>query len=91
MYTGLYIRLSVSPIWAWCKTGLGKFFSKRFAKFCSTSPKGCVGLRNWPAVSGLTNLSVNAWLRKWDTVLAFVSARQVDGGTGAVYVLLQDA
>lgn len=33
--------------------------------------------------------SVNAWLRKWDTVLAFVSARQVDGGTGAVYVLLQ--
>ena len=33
--------------------------------------------------------SVNAWLRKWDAVLAFVSARQVDGGTGAVYVLLQ--
>ena len=33
---------------------------------------------------------VNHWLRKWDTVLAFVSARQVDGGTGAVYVLLQD-
>ncbi|MDH3614630.1 MAG: Smr/MutS family protein [Gammaproteobacteria bacterium] len=33
--------------------------------------------------------SVNAWLRKWNTVLAFVSARQVDGGTGAVYVLLQ--
>ena len=32
---------------------------------------------------------VNHWLRKWDTVLAFVSARQVDGGTGAVYVLLQ--
>jgi DNA-nicking Smr family endonuclease len=33
--------------------------------------------------------SVNRWLRKWDSVLAFVSARQVDGGTGAVYVLLQ--
>jgi DNA-nicking Smr family endonuclease len=33
--------------------------------------------------------SVNRWLRNWDTVLAFVSARQVDGGTGAVYVLLQ--
>jgi len=29
--------------------------------------------------------SVNAWLRKWDTVLAFTSARQVDGGTGAVH------
>ena len=33
--------------------------------------------------------SVNHWLRKWDAVLAFASARQVDGGTGAVYVLLQ--
>ena len=33
--------------------------------------------------------AVNRWLRKWDTVLAFVSTRQVDGGTGAVYVLLQ--
>jgi len=33
--------------------------------------------------------SVFHWLRKWNTVLAFVSARQVDGGTGAVYVLLQ--
>lgn len=34
--------------------------------------------------------SVNRWLRNWDAVLAFVSARQVDGGTGAIYVLLQD-
>lgn len=33
---------------------------------------------------------VNSWLRQWRQVLAFVSARQVDGGTGAVYVLLQD-
>ena len=33
--------------------------------------------------------AVNAWLRRWDSVLAFVSTRQVDGGTGAVYVLLQ--
>ena len=32
---------------------------------------------------------VNRWLRQWDTVLAYVSARQVDGGTGAVYVLLK--
>ncbi len=32
---------------------------------------------------------VNQWLRQWDAVLAFVSARQVDGGTGALYVLLQ--
>ena len=34
-------------------------------------------------------VAVSRWLRKWDSVLAFVSARQVDGGTGAVYVLLQ--
>ena len=33
--------------------------------------------------------AVNRWLRNWDTVLAFVSTRQVDGGTGAIYVLLQ--
>lgn len=34
--------------------------------------------------------AVNRWLRRWDAVLAFVSTRQVDGGTGAVYVLLDD-
>ena len=33
--------------------------------------------------------AVNRWLRSWDTVLAFVSTRQVDGGTGAIYVLLE--
>ena len=33
--------------------------------------------------------AVSRWLRKWDSVLAFVSARQVDGGTGAIYVLLE--
>jgi DNA-nicking Smr family endonuclease len=31
---------------------------------------------------------VDSLLRGWDQVLAFVSARQVDGGTGATYVLL---
>jgi DNA-nicking Smr family endonuclease len=32
---------------------------------------------------------VDHWLRRWEPVLAFVSARQADGGTGAVYVLLK--
>ncbi len=32
---------------------------------------------------------VNNWLRHWDHVIAFVSAKQVDGGTGALYVLLK--
>ena len=31
---------------------------------------------------------VNNWLRRWGEVLAFVSTRQVHGGTGAIYVLL---
>lgn len=33
----------------------------------------------------------NAWLREWPGVLAFCSATDVDGGTGAVYVLLRRA
>lgn len=32
---------------------------------------------------------VNSWLRRWNEVLAFVSTRQADGGTGAIYVLLR--
>ncbi len=32
---------------------------------------------------------VDRWLRQWDEVIAFASARPVDGGTGAVYVLLR--
>jgi DNA-nicking Smr family endonuclease len=32
---------------------------------------------------------VNTWLRQCHAVLAFSSARQIDGGTGAVYVLLR--
>lgn len=32
---------------------------------------------------------VNRWLRRRDEVLAFSSARPIDGGTGAVYVLLR--
>jgi DNA-nicking Smr family endonuclease len=34
---------------------------------------------------------VNHWLQQRDEVLAFCSARPVDGGTGAVYVLLKRA
>jgi len=32
--------------------------------------------------------AVNLVLQRTDAVVAFCSARQVDGGTGAVYVLL---
>lgn len=34
---------------------------------------------------------VNQWLQQWNDVLAFCSARQCDGGTGATYVLLRKA
>jgi DNA-nicking Smr family endonuclease len=34
-------------------------------------------------------IAVNTWLRRHADVLAFASARAIDGGTGAVYVLLR--
>ncbi len=34
-------------------------------------------------------VAVNTWLRHHPDVLAFTSARNIDGGTGAVYVLLR--
>ena len=34
---------------------------------------------------------INHWLRQRDEVLAFCSARPMDGGTGAIYVLLRRA
>lgn len=33
--------------------------------------------------------AVNTWLRRHPDVMAFASARPIDGGTGAVYVLLR--
>ena len=33
--------------------------------------------------------AIDQWLRHWEAVLAYVSARPSDGGTGAVYVLLR--
>lgn len=65
-----------------------------FIEYCASSGQLCVrivhgkGLGSGQRGPVLKN-SVNRWLRQWDSVLAFVSARQVDGGTGAVYVLLQ--
>jgi len=45
------------------------------------------GLRSGPRGPVLKN-AVNLVLRRTDAVLAFSSARQVDGGTGALYALL---
>ena len=47
--------------------------------------KGLGSNNNGPVIKPL----VNRWLRRRDDILAFCSARPVDGGTGAVYVLLR--
>lgn len=46
------------------------------------------GRRSGPRGPVLKNV-VNLWLRKCDAVSAFGSARPIDGGSGAVYVLLR--
>jgi len=47
--------------------------------------KGCRSQQNRPVLKN----QINKWLRQRDEVLAFCSARQIDGGTGAVYVLIR--
>jgi DNA-nicking Smr family endonuclease len=37
----------------------------------------------------ILKIAVNAWLKRHPDVMAFTSARVIDGGTGAVYVLLR--
>jgi DNA-nicking Smr family endonuclease len=46
------------------------------------------GKRSGPRGPVLKNV-VNRWLQHTDAVLAFASARTIDGGSGAVYVLLK--
>ncbi len=46
------------------------------------------GLRS-PDKRSVLKAKTDRWLRQKDEVLAFCSARPVDGGTGAVYVLLK--
>ncbi|MDH3747239.1 MAG: Smr/MutS family protein [Gammaproteobacteria bacterium] len=66
-----------------------------FIEECARSGHRCVRVVHGKGLGSgqrgpVLKASVNRWLRRWDHVLAFVSTRQVDGGTGAVYVLLQD-
>jgi len=49
--------------------------------------KGNGSLNKQPVLKG----KVNHWLQQRNEVLAFCSARPVDGGTGAIYVLLRRA
>ena len=78
--------------------GLSAHAAKRVLReFIVESAKrglGCVrvvhgkGLRSGPAGPVLKG-SVQHWLSQWEEVLAFVSTRPRDGGSGALYVLLQ--
>jgi len=65
-----------------------------FLHHCRLHHKQCVRIihgkgnrsqRQQPVLKG----KVNHWLRQRDEVLAFCSARPVDGGTGAIYLLLK--
>jgi DNA-nicking Smr family endonuclease len=65
-----------------------------FIRRCATNNKLCIRIVHGKGLGSgergpVLKQAVNRWLRRWDVVLAFSSARQVDGGTGAVYVLLQ--
>jgi DNA-nicking Smr family endonuclease len=65
-----------------------------FIEYCVQRGLTCVRVIHGKGLgSGLSGpvlkRKVDVWLRQWDPVLAFVSARPVDGGTGALYVLLK--
>ncbi|MGC1520128.1 MAG: Smr/MutS family protein [Steroidobacteraceae bacterium] len=70
---------------------------RRLAEFIARSRDGgcrCVrivhgkGYRSG-ARGPVLKMAVNLWLRRHADVMAFVSARAIDGGSGAVYVLLR--
>lgn len=65
-----------------------------FITRCAASGRTCVRVVHGKGLGSghggpVLKRSVNRWLRRWDPVLAFVSTPRVDGGTGAVYVLLK--
>ena len=65
-----------------------------FIEACARDGKHCVRVVHGKGLGSgqrgpVLKHKVNRWLRQWDPVLAFVSTRQVDGGTGAIYVLLK--
>lgn len=65
-----------------------------FLQYCRDRQLRCVriihgkGLRS-PGGLPVIKIKLAAWLRRCQSVLAFCSARPVDGGTGAIYVLLR--
>jgi DNA-nicking Smr family endonuclease len=67
-----------------------------FLETCAREGKLCVRVVHGKGLGSgargpVLKQKVNRWLRQWDAVLAFVSTRQVHGGTGAIYVLLRQS
>lgn len=67
-----------------------------FLAKCKASGKRCVRIIHGKGLGSLDKKpvlkgKVDIWLRHHDDVLAYCSARPVDGGTGAVYVLIRRA
>jgi len=67
---------------------------REFIQSCAEQDRLCVRVVHGKGLGSgergpVLKSAVNSWLRRWDAVIAFVSTRQVDGGTGAIYVLLQ--
>ena len=66
----------------------------QFISHCRLDHKRCVRIihgkgQGSPDKIPILKTKVNTWLRQKDEILAFCSALQVDGGAGAVYVLLK--
>lgn len=66
---------------------------KRFLVYCQQNQYRCVRIIHGKGHGSKDNKPViknklNQWLQKNNSILAFCSARPVDGGTGAIYVLI---
>jgi DNA-nicking Smr family endonuclease len=68
---------------------------KRFLVYCRQNEIRCVRIIHGKGHGSKDKKPViknklNQWLQKNNSILAFCSARPVDGGTGAIYVLLRN-
>ena len=66
-----------------------------FIGHCVRRRLGCVRIVHGKGLGSgsrgpILKAGVDRWLRQWDEVLAYCSALDRDGGTGAVYVLLKN-
>ena len=65
-----------------------------FIKHCQSRNKRCVRIVHGKGLGSANKFpviknKVNNWLQKREEVMAFCSARPIDGGTGAIYLLLK--